>query len=116
MGDDGHVPYRHWLTVSADLGDRLPADTICGNGSFCYRSREQIIHLPGAIEAMYASVVRLEETTYLTGLSVTPAGHGSVRAGYQGSWGQEDLDVTGIRGGYVKGFNLAVSRWGIQAL
>lgn len=115
-GDDGDVPDRHWLTVSGDISDIPPADDICGGRNFCYRFREQVIHLPGAITAISASVVRLEEMTYVTGMSVTPAGHGSTRAGYLNPRFEESLDVTGSKGGYVKGFNLAVGRWGIQAI
>lgn len=114
--NNGNVPYRHWLTASEHISDIPPADGICRNQSVCYSLREQVMHLLSSVTAMCATVVRPEETTCLTGLSVTPAGHGSIRVGYQGSWGEESLDLTGSRGGYVKGFNLAVGEYGIQAL
>ena len=113
---NGDVLYRHWLTVSGTISDSPPANGICGNQSVSYRLREEVIHLPGTIKAIHATIVRLEETTYLTGISVMLAGHDSIQVGYQGPWGQESLDVTDSNGGYVNGFNLAVGRYGIQAL
>ncbi|MBE3047256.1 hypothetical protein IMZ48_32985, partial [Candidatus Bathyarchaeota archaeon] len=114
-GDDG-VAGQHWLTVSKRTDDTPPAEDSGSGGDFCYRFREQVIHLPGPIKAVSASVVRLEDTTYITGMRITPAGHGAIRAGYLDPAGEQSFDVTGSNHGHVQGFNLAVGRWGIQAV
>ncbi|KAH6845721.1 hypothetical protein B0I37DRAFT_447567 [Chaetomium sp. MPI-CAGE-AT-0009] len=100
---------RNWVLVAGSMRDQQP-EGFCQLEEGCRRLRSKQAAIPDGISQVSASTIRVGNSEYIAGISLsTPSGE-VLRIGYSnGRW--RSLQLNGLAG-----FNLAVGPGGIHAL
>jgi hypothetical protein len=98
-----------WVLVAGSMPEQQPED-FCQLEEGCRRLRSKRVAIPDGISNLSASTIRVGNSEYIAGMSVSTAAEGSLRLGYSsGQW--RSVKLCGLAG-----FNLAVGPGGIRAL